>query len=105
MMADPADPRLDPLRASYRETLAAHGSVAEGVKMSPAGQRDRFAQLTRIGDLHGHSLVDVGCGVGDFYAYLREHVEPLDYLGVDLMPEMAQRAGERYPEARFTAAD
>jgi SAM-dependent methyltransferase len=96
------DPRV---RASYRETLASHGSVAEGVKMSPEGQRDRFAQLMRIGELAGHRVVDVGCGVGDFYAYLREHVQPLDYLGIDVMDEMAQRAAERYPEARFAARD
>jgi len=99
------DDRLDPLRASYRQTLAAHGSVAEGVKMSPEGQRDRFAQLTRIGELAGHSVIDVGCGVGDFYAYLRDHVHALDYLGIDLMAEMAERAAARYPEARFAARD
>jgi SAM-dependent methyltransferase len=59
----------------------------------------------RIGEVAGHSVVDVGCGVGDFYAYMREHVHPLDYLGVDLMEEMAERAGARYPEARFVARD
>src|SRR3954449_9883431 len=100
-----ADPRLAPLRDSYRAMLAAHGSVAEGVKMSPAGQRDRFAELTRIGELAGHSVVDVGCGVGDFYTYLREHVHPLDYLGIDLMDEMAERAAARFPEAQFSARD
>src|SRR3954470_8376957 len=102
---DVSDPRLAPLQASYRATLATHGSVAEGVKMSPAGQRDRFAQLATIGDLSGRSIVDVGSGVGDFYAYLREHVAGLNYLGVDLMPEMVRRAGERFPEARFVALD
>ena len=99
------DPRLGPLRDSYRATLATHGSIAEGVKMSPAGQRDRFAQLARIGELAGHSLVDVGCGVGDFYAYLSDHVDPLDYAGVDLMEETTQRAAARYPEASFAARD
>jgi SAM-dependent methyltransferase len=100
-----SDERLEGLRQTYRGTLAEHGSAAEGVRMSPAGQRDRFAQLNRIADLNGRSIADVGCGVGDFYAYLRRHVGDFAYLGVDLMAEMAERAGERFPEASFTAVD
>src|SRR4051812_38280614 len=100
-----SDPRLDPLRESYRATLAEHGTSPGAVKLSAAGQRERFAQLAAIDDLSGHSVIDVGCGLGYLYEYLREHLDNVEYTGVDLVPEMAERASERFPEASFAAVD
>jgi SAM-dependent methyltransferase len=99
------DPRHDPLIASYRDVLGRHGDAAEAVKMSAAGQRFRFAALCGIGDLHGASVADVGCGLGDLYAFLHEHVGDLDYTGIDIVPEMVERAQQLYPEARFEHVD
>lgn len=73
--------------------------------MSPAGQAFRFAKLTEIGDLRGRRILDLGCGLGHFYAYLRERVGEVDYLGVDLVADTIEAARALHPEATFLCDD
>ena len=35
-------------------------------------------------DLHGHQILDVGCGFGDFYFYLKNKGIETDYHGIDI---------------------
>ncbi len=65
------------------------------------GQRLRFEAFLRAHDLKGRSILDVGCGVGDFFARLRENGVAAEYCGIDLSSEMIGRARERFPEGRF----
>lgn len=68
-------------------------------------QQARFAVLAGNVELAGRSLLDVGCGTGDLWAFLRERgIEP-DYLGVDLVAKMIVEARRRHPDGRFEAAD
>jgi SAM-dependent methyltransferase len=50
-------------------------------------------------------LLDVGCGLGDLWAHLRGAGRRVRYLGVDVLPELVERAQARWPEARFQVAD
>ncbi|MBA7497136.1 Trans-aconitate 2-methyltransferase [subsurface metagenome] len=50
----------------------------------------------------GKSVLDVGCGTGDLYRYLKKANKNVKYLGVDQSADMLERARERNPEARFT---
>jgi SAM-dependent methyltransferase len=68
-------------------------------------QYKRFAVLCEVGNLHQTRVLDVGCGLGDLYAYLRKEGITVDYLGCDLLPAMVNRARERFPEARFMVRD
>lgn len=73
---------------------------------SKTSQEVRFEVLASIGDLRGSSVLDVGCGFGDFYGYLKKKDADLwSYLGVDLVEGMVQEAYERYPEAEFKSFD
>jgi ubiquinone/menaquinone biosynthesis C-methylase UbiE len=49
----------------------------------------------------GKSLLDVGCGLGDLYAYLLEKGIEAEYTGVDILEGMIERARSRHPAARF----
>ena len=51
------------------------------------------------------SILDVGCGVGTLYGYLRDTERLGDYLGIDLLPDMIGRASASYPDGRFEVAD
>ena len=68
---------------------------------SRASQEMRFAVLAEVGDLVGSSLLDVGCGLGDFYDWQRRAGLGVNYQGVDLTPEIIRVAKGRFPEVDF----
>ena len=65
----------------------------------------RFDELTRIADLSGSDVLDLGCGIADFYPILSKKFPGLRYTGIDLVPEMIEYARVKYPEARFECRD
>ena len=68
-------------------------------------QRKRFEVLCEVGQLAHRRILDVGCGLGDLYGYLRAEDLDIDYTGYDLLPEMIERARLRYPNVRFVQRD
>jgi SAM-dependent methyltransferase len=88
--------------AFFSDLLRQHqggvGSVNWG---SPAAQEKRFAVLAAIGDLTGCSVLDVGCGLGDFHRWQQGQGLGVEYRGVDLTPGMVAAARERSPGADF----
>jgi 2-polyprenyl-3-methyl-5-hydroxy-6-metoxy-1,4-benzoquinol methylase len=73
-----------------------------------ADQWLRFSILCRGLDLSGKSILDVGCGLGDFVAFLDEgRVDCLEYVGIDISPRLVQEATARFgrEHRRFLAAD
>jgi SAM-dependent methyltransferase len=86
-----------------------YGDSVEALDWSSrATQAKRFEVLSDIVLSSGNSVLDVGCGQGDFYAWLKASgIEP-NYAGIDLTPAMIEMARQRFPAARFeirTAAD
>lgn len=65
----------------------------------------RFEVLVRKLDLSGMHILDVGCGIGDFYRYLQEHGISASYTGIDILPEMIKEAKRRNPEGEFISGD
>lgn len=65
----------------------------------------RFSIVTDTLDLSGMSILDVGCGVGDFFDFLKPRVPDISYTGIDILPEMIQEARRRYPEGTFLSGD
>lgn len=68
-------------------------------------QYARFAVLSEIGPLAHTRILDVGCGLGDLYGYLQARDIPVEYTGYDLLPDMIERARQRYPDACFMVRD
>jgi SAM-dependent methyltransferase len=81
----------------YAEKVARHGFDHRGLGFrTRSSQEKRFEALIALGDFHGRSILDVGCGFGDFLAYLRDHgIEPR-YTGVDICEPMVRRCQERF---------
>jgi len=65
----------------------------------------RFRALTDQLDLSGMSILDVGCGLGDLYGFIREKKINVTYTGIDILDDMVNEAGRRYPEASFLSGD
>jgi len=68
-------------------------------------QQLRFEILSRIGTQNGDSVLDVGCGFGDLFAYFQARDIHTRYLGLDLSTDILQKAEELYPQARFFNGD
>jgi len=82
----------------YQNNYDAYGVSAEGVAWdSSITQNRRFsAILSCLGELKNDTLVDAGCGFGDFYLYLKEKNNvPKTYTGLDLCEPMVKEAKVR----------
>ena len=66
-------------------------------------QNLRFLSLSLIADLSESTILDVGCGVGDLYVFLKTEFHGFQYHGIDLSQKMIERAQEKHPEASFSA--
>ncbi|HUJ01459.1 MAG TPA: class I SAM-dependent methyltransferase [Usitatibacter sp.] len=72
-----------------------------------SSQEKRFEAMLSLGDFNGRRVLDVGCGFGDFLAFLIERdIHPL-YTGLDVCEPMIERCEERFPSGagRFLAGD
>jgi len=72
---------------------------------SAASQEVRFRVLVENVPLEGASLLDVGAGLGDLWAYLKRRGVKANYTGVDILEDMARAARQRHGDARFVCAD
>lgn len=90
----------------YTDLVERHGIDPRSLNWgSRASQERRFSVLSEIGLRSGESVLDVGCGLGDFHGWLRQSGIEVDYRGVDLTPKMIEVARSRFPEVSFDVAD
>lgn len=69
-------------------------------------QFTRFGVLAANVELEGRTLLDVGCGLGDLVKFLDGRgISPAEYVGVDIIPEMLEKAREMNPGRKFVEAD
>lgn len=68
-------------------------------------QSMRFENFVVHHDLTESCILDVGCGVGDFYSHLKNRGIACAYHGVDIADQMVDRCRERFPKAHFEVAD
>lgn len=65
----------------------------------------RFQILSEIADLNNKSILDVGCGLGEFYNYLNLHRINVKYHGIDLSDKFIEKAKSLYPDGHFEQSD
>jgi SAM-dependent methyltransferase len=96
----------DTIAGRYRERLKERGPGIEALASGTTDRRDiRFGVLNSAGDMQGARVLDVGCGLADFYAWLRERGIRVDYTGYDITPELVELSLKRFPEASFEVHD
>ncbi|MFQ5345914.1 MAG: class I SAM-dependent methyltransferase [Mariprofundus sp.] len=90
----------------HRDSLKRHGYHPNALYWSSREiQEIRFKILADIGIQSGDSVLDVGCGFGDFKAWSEAQGRPLDYTGIDLSPDLLRRAAQRHPDGAFLSGD
>jgi SAM-dependent methyltransferase len=92
----------------YEDKVRRYGFDHRGLGFrNRSSQEKRFEALLALGDFAGRSVLDAGCGFGDFLAFLVERdIHPL-YTGLDVCEPMIERCEERFPPGagRFIAGD
>ena len=90
----------------YNKKLLQFGDKPESLGWSSNGQILRFSSLLDISDnIAGSKVLDFGCGMGDFYGYLREKAIDVRYTGLDINEKFISIAGNKYPECSFRTFD
>jgi len=90
----------------YNRHLRDFGDAPQAVRWTPEGQIRRYETLLmETGDLSGKTILDFGCGKGDFYGFLRDKGVSVSYCGIDVNDNLIELAQHKYPQAEFIALD
>lgn len=69
------------------------------------GYRIQHEVHAAVGPMDGKTVLDIGCGLGYYYEFLRERGFAGNYIGYDLVPQFIESNRQRYPEAKFEVRD
>lgn len=65
-------------------------------------QRSRFeAMVSLFNNSGGFSVLDIGCGFGDFLVFLRQRFHRFQYCGIDIVPKFINLAKEKFHDEDF----
>lgn len=89
---------LTPIVEYFRKHLQEHGTGARGMDWKDReSQYLRFQVISKYIDTRSRaSVLDVGCGSGEFLAFARENNLDIDYLGIDICPDMVEACRQRF---------
>jgi len=92
----------------YADKVRRYGYDHRGLGFrTRSAQEKRFEALLSLGELDGGSVLDVGCGFGDFLAFLDGRGIRARYTGLDVCAPMIERCRSRFAgrDASFLVAD
>ncbi|MDA8084953.1 MAG: class I SAM-dependent methyltransferase [Nitrospiraceae bacterium] len=90
----------------FSKSLQLHGDRPEAVRWTPPGQIIHYKCMLDIApSIEGATILDFGCGKGDFYGFLRDNGITVSYTGFDINPELVALARQKYPEVPFSVFD
>jgi ubiquinone/menaquinone biosynthesis C-methylase UbiE len=86
----------------YQRRIAEHGATFASLN-SGGEEKQAMRHSVHASALRGErpSILDVGCGLGDFYRYLRGKNLECSYHGYDIVPEYIAECQRVYPQAKF----
>jgi len=90
----------------HRDSLKRHGHHPNALYWSSREiQEIRFGVLAEIGIQSGDSVLDVGCGFGDFNSWIEGLGRRVDFTGIDLSPDLIGVAKGKHPDARLLCGE
>lgn len=90
------------LEKTYAEQFQAFGFSVKSVGwISKLTQHKRFEALLSFVQWQGESILDVGCGLGDLYHYIKFNKINVMYSGCDMNSNFVDAAKTAYPNGAF----
>lgn len=100
-------PLLDPddvnvVIKRYQQRIAEHGATFASLN-SGSAEKQAIRHSVHASALRNNkpSILEVGCGLGDFYVYLLSEKIDCSYSGYDIVPEYVTECRRRHPHADF----
>ncbi len=92
--------------SKYEKRLNIYGVSADSVCWENRElQKLRFSILYEIGITDNMSILDVGCGFGDFFSFIREKGDKIIYTGIDISKQILAQAKLLHPHLSFNEID
>lgn len=86
----------------YTKLFKKYGATVKSLHWnSQESQQRRFQMFCEMGSLKNKSILDVGCGFGDFFSFLKRNNIEVTYTGCDLVDAFILEAHKLHPEATF----
>ncbi len=92
------------LLSFYNMHLKKFGDRPEALRWTPQGQLKRYhmlADIAPLAELNNSTVLDYGCGTGDFYRFLKRRGIKVKYTGVDINENFIDLAQKKYPKCTF----
>ena len=90
----------------HRHSFEMYGYSPDALFWSSRGiQKTRFKVLADIGISAGDSVLDIGCGFGDFFSWLAGCNKPIEYTGMDLSQDILTKAKQLNPELNLLSGE
>jgi len=80
-------------------------SDLESVEQNSRPQKMRYESFLNSNDINDCSVLDVGCGAGDFLYHTQKKGLTIDYLGTDISEKMVERCRGRFSNSQFRHID
>ncbi len=91
---------------SQRYALIQHGYHPHSLLWSNTEVQElRFKILADIGIFRGDSVLDVGCGFGDFADYLDRKNKAVEFTGIDVSQELLLEGQKHFPKLKLIQGD
>jgi SAM-dependent methyltransferase len=92
----------------YTNKILENGVGSQGVDWNgKESQYLRFEQLSKILPIQNNatfSIIDFGCGYGEFINYLHQYAYNFEFYGLDISEKMLEIANKNFQEDKFTFA-
>ena len=95
----------DAIIEHYLQLYKKYGKNFKALGWLKGNQDIRFEIIKQIGITKKSSVLDVGCGFGDFYEFLKSKKMNCSYYGVDINEKFLEIARERNPSVKFELRD
>jgi len=95
----------DSIIEHYSKLYKKFGESPKALGWIKGNQDVRFEIISQIGTMKNTTVLDVGCGFGDFYEFLRDKKINCKYHGVDINNQFIEIAKKRNPKGKFELRD
>lgn len=90
----------------YHKLLEKYGYSPKSIGWPKGDPEFRYHVLTSIAKFQdGETLLDLGCGFGDLYSFLKKYSPNVTYMGVDFNHELIEIGKKVYPNADLRVGD